>query len=498
MVNTNRSNWAYLIAALAGSYFLFAPYRLYFLNDDLLHLGLSAKGEFFQRNSFRPAHELLLYLESKIWGVHPYGYHLVGWAIHVACCCCYYPFAIKWVALFEEENPAVPTLPHRQGNTALIASLLFSVYAFHSESLLWLLGSGASLAGLFFLMACLAYFQRRVHWLWFAASMLCFQAGLFTYEAIWCAPLVFFCISWQDSRKDPIRKFSKEYPYLIIMLLAFGLNLVFRTRVLGELAGSYGASEIFGAPLKKLVYNVFCLLARSIAPPFASTFWFLLGTFVSFVLLGILIFLGIRFNKNKMLHLATAFCFLGSLLPVLPLGISTHSRESERFLYLPSIFFTLALVHAIRTIVKGTLNRAVILFIVISIHVWFSLINARDYTVAGSIAKIVNDHGSSVNKGTTDQNWPIRLPVQFNGIPIYRTGYPEALYYLSGMGKTPTIDTGAIELIPKRKYYLHPFKRDFGFQLVKNTAESNKKITLEFNAEFFTGNVWQNPKQSVK
>ena len=442
----------------------------------MTHLPLSSKGVLFQHNSFRPIHDLLLITEYKLWGLNALGYHLVEWLIHVGCSVLVYKFSynlLKGYGKYEEKGLEI---------IALFTASLFSVYAFHSESVLWILGSGASLATIFFLLSVITYLKRNDGVIHFIASLIFFQIGLFTYEAIWVAPIFISLLSYEGVRKG-LTKRKKEWLYVSFYWFSFLGNLVIRKVIIGELAGTYGASKVFDFNLKHLLYNGVCFFTRSFVPPSLSTSVFA-GSMVALVVI-----LFIVFRKLLLLKMLDSFLlilvisFLCSLLPVVNLGISTHSRESERFLYLPSVFLCLLIIIIVTRILSH--SKMLLCFAgLVLYNIYFTYTNARDYGVAGSISKAFYNHFESYHGNDT-----ILLkgfPRQFNGLPLFRSGFKEGLssFYSIDTSRVLVADEEEMKVTPAYNKALT--KRSFEFYFKEVKVGSKKELSLLFDSTYFS------------
>ncbi|MFP5040731.1 hypothetical protein [Parasediminibacterium sp. JCM 36343] len=457
--------------------FIYNPFALYFLNDDMVHLPLSSQGVMFQHHSFRPVHDLLLCVEYKWWGINALGYHLIQWGIHAACSLLIYPFAF---ALFSQYSNLVYK---RIVLASLFSAALFSVYAFHSESVLWLLGSGASLATVFFLLSAVTYIKRREGLLYFILSLLCFQIGLFTYEAIWAAPLFVFLLSWA-SVNNKTTQWKKEWVYSAIYFASFFANLVLRKIILGELGGSYGDDQLFVCNIKKLTYNGLCLFTRSFVPPSISA-----PVFMGCLALAIIVL----FVVCRKIYLLKSFdsllgilfiSFCCALLPVITLGISTHSRESERFLYLPSVFLCMLMVYSLLKMALSPLKLSVYLVGLLLYNSYFTYTNARDYGVAGSISKTFYAHFAS-EKGNKDTIILTNFPRQFRGLPLFRVGFKEGIAWLYQIDTSKIYIPAEQEIQAKPAYSFALAKKDFRFNVAENKLANKKELTLVFDSSYF-------------
>ena len=456
--------------------FIYNPFALYFLNDDMIHLPLSSKGVLFQHNSFRPIHDLLLITEYKLWGLNALAYHLVEWGIHVVCSVLVYLFSyrvLKTYGKYEEKSLVI---------IALFTASLFSVYAFHSESVLWILGSGASLATIFFLLSVIVYIKRKDGIIHFIASLLFFQIGLFTYEAIWVAPVFILLLSYESIRIGTTQ-WKKERLYISLYWLSFLGNLLLRKIFIGELAGTYGSERVFDFNLKHLLYNGVCFFTRSFVPPSQSTSVFA-GSMVALVILLFIVFRKVFVSKKlDSFLLILIISFLCSLLPVVNLGISTHSRESERFLYLPSVFLCLLIILVLTRILSY--SKMLLCFGgLVLYNTYFTYINARDYGVASSISKAFYNHferdqgnDTIILKG---------FPRQFNGLPLFRSGFKEGLSSFYNIDTCRILVADEEEMKTTSIYNKELTKRNFEFYFKENKVGLKKELKLVYNSTYFS------------
>ena len=463
----------FFFSFLIVSYIIYNPTALYFLNDDMTHLPLSSRGILFQRHSFRPIHDLLLMTEYKLWRLNAVGYHLVEWLIHIVCSVLVYLFAYNLLVGFSKLKDKGLVV------ASLLSAALFSVYAFHSESVLWLLGSGASLATLFFLLSAITYMKRKEGVVYFVCSLLFFQIGLFTYEAIWAAPFFIGLLSW-SSVKQKLSTWGKEWVYPSLYFISFLINILLRRIILGEIGGSYGDDQLFNFNIKHLLYNGVCLFARSFVPPSLSSSFFMGGV----VLLAIILFFVFRkvfaLKTFDSVSMILTVSFLCSLLPVLTLGISTHSRESERFLYLPSVFLCILIVYILISILTTQRILACILVLMVY-NIYFTYTNARDYKVAGDISK---GFYSQFKKEKEDDTIIIRkFPRQFNGLPLFRSGFKEGLAWMYKMDTSKVLIPDEEEMKTTSLYNKALMKRDFQFYFSED--KTKKEVTLVFDTTYF-------------
>ena len=161
----------FFISCLVFTLFIYFPTGLYFLSDDLIHIPLSDKGEFFQRNSLRPVNNIFLSVDIFLWGKNAWGFHLMSLLVHLLCPVCLFWLTHLLLIHYKIADAA------KAKQVSFLATGLFLIYAFHSEAVLWILGSGAALCTLFFLLSIGCYLRKEKSFYFFLASLFFFQTG---------------------------------------------------------------------------------------------------------------------------------------------------------------------------------------------------------------------------------------------------------------------------------------------------------------------------------
>jgi tetratricopeptide (TPR) repeat protein len=97
---------------------------------------------------YRPVTTVSLLLDSEVWGLRPFGFHLTSILWHGACA----------VALYLLVRRLLPSSPF----VALASGLLFGLHPIHTQSVVWIAGRTDVLATAFLLAATIAYVDFRV------------------------------------------------------------------------------------------------------------------------------------------------------------------------------------------------------------------------------------------------------------------------------------------------------------------------------------------------
>ncbi len=421
MVSGKNQNLWYLIIfsiAITFGFWLYNPFPLYFLNDDLIHIPLSSKGILFQRNSFRPLGDLSLYIDYLLWQKNAFGYHITNLFLHV----------INTVLVFFLSNQLFKKYGGSKNNLeSTAAAVLFFIYAFHSESVFWIIGRSASLGALFCIPAIVFYLKRDENIVYFILSLLFFIAGLFAYESSWIFPLIASCISIIDIRKFK-RTRKTEILFISIISVLFISHLILKKQFLGKFAGEYEATAFLNFNIIRLASNMCKLFIRCFVPPITNPIYFLFSGAVLFLMFLFIFFL-LRKRIRTLAVTYIAFMFLIiSLLPYLSLGINTHTVEGERFQYLPSVFASLLLVQLIFVITSNKMYQLILVSSIFSYHIIHLKFANRYYATASSITKKTFEQINQL-KGKK-RLFIDSLPIEYNGALIFRSGFDEGVEWL--------------------------------------------------------------------
>lgn len=392
------------------------PSNYYFLNDDFVHIPQAAELNFMNDSSFiRPISNFSLWIDYMIWGKDAYGYHLTNLIIHFVNVILVF-FTSKF--LFRYFNNDKNSLLKSLGSCTL-----FLVYAFHSESIFWILGRGSSLNTLFFLCSFLFFLKSQKSNLYFTLSLIFFSFGLFTYELIWVLPIIVTLLYSFQKNKTRLE-------FVITIWILFILFLLFKFFLLNQGVEAYELGAIKNLNLKALFYNYNTLLARSFLPPFESSTVFLL---FYLTLISVLFFAVFKLRNNHLI-LFSFFGIIISLLPAITLGIDTHDTESERFIYLATFFVIIFIVEVFSKMQIAFFRGGIILLILI--HCILLQNAASSYKFSGEVSrKSLECIGEGNQKITA-----INLPMQYKGALIFRKGFGEAVeWILNGNKDSVTI-----------------------------------------------------------
>lgn len=324
----------------------------------------SFQSESIVSNYYRPMMHLIYLVTFYIFGLKPFGFHLVNIFFHSGVSVLVFLVASRLLSsrqlsAISDNPPLSPLVP------PFIAALLFATHPIHTEAVTWVAGLPDLSYTLFFLLSLYLYIityppvfphdpllpkrSRLVYWL----SVLSFAVATFCKEPALMLPFLLMAYDWVFARMNTrytlhsTRFFLKRYlPYFAIAAIYLGLRFHalkgFSPQRPHTVLTAYGyivnVFALFVQYLKDLIFplnlNAFHVFhpITSITQPAAILFFTLTAIFMVMTL--------IAFRKKSKL----SFALLAMALPLLPALYIPALGENvfaERYLYLPSFGFTL-------------------------------------------------------------------------------------------------------------------------------------------------------------
>lgn len=357
---------------------------------------------------FRPFQAGLLILEYRAFQDRAWGFHLVSVLLHVS--------VTYLVYLVVKEITARQLL-------AIISAGLFAVHPVHAEPVAWISAQPESLFALFSLLAFYSYlkYARTRH-----VSQLVFVFGLY-FSALLCKEtamvLPVVIITWEllCGRGSLWEKLRSRLTvvmggmfvvttalYLLIRYRATGFLIIHNTNSLGTV--------IRTAPKVVLSYLRLLLLPMDYSihhfTPAPATF-----TSSDFLLPMIVLLAGtiaIVTTGSRTLKFAAAWFALWLLPPLAALGTLLPNAVQERYLYLPSVGFCLALALGIEWLlgsaVLGPVLRIAATAVVVVVLALFGLVHIKQNRVWRDNLTVFQ-HNVAVNPNSPPSH--VSLAVQY-------------------------------------------------------------------------------------
>jgi tetratricopeptide (TPR) repeat protein len=301
-------------------------------------------------NYYRPMMHLIYMLNYHLFGLAPWGFHLVNILFH----------AFNSVLVFllirlladrqavspgsEQERISASTLLY----SPFIAAILFATHPIHTEAVTWVAGV-PELSFTFFCLLSFYFYIRAAEALTgaYIFSVISFFLAVFCKEtALTLLPLLFIYDCAFGRSKEYLSYLKKYIPYISVGIV----YLILRFHALGGLAPDTRHAELssyqniinvfplFGQYIEKLLLPL-KLKAFYVLHPITSIFEprGLLSLIMTSVYI-VLVF--IMWRKSRVVFLGL-MVFLIPLLPVLYIPGLGENTFTERYLYLPSLGFAI-------------------------------------------------------------------------------------------------------------------------------------------------------------
>jgi len=341
--------------------------------------------------TYRPLTTLSFALNYAVYGLEPYGYHLVNIIIHSIN-----SLLIYWITRHYSQSKLL----------AIFTTLLFSVHPVHSEAVAPVYGRAELLAAMFLLIAWVYYIKSSenkyyyfISLLNYFLSLLCKESGIVFFGILL---LVQFCTktSWKTRLFPELKTWGYVFvtvPYLIIRTLVTG---AFGVPKGGQLLGAesfltrlYTMSLGYVQYFKMLVYPVTLFIDYDYGViPTVKTLN--LSVSLSLILILLVIIIGFwQSGKNPIIGFAILFFFVTTSI-VSNVFISTGFLIAERAIYLAVLSICLIIAAIFYQLYqlgwqKLALSGFIIVLSLLSIRAYFHNIDFRDnFTFFTTIVKL--------------------------------------------------------------------------------------------------------------
>jgi hypothetical protein len=384
-----------------------------FLTDDYASLyRISVEKRVLYRDILRPLIDISFYLNYRISGLHPEGYYLFNMSVHAlsAFMTCKVAMGIR---LFEDR---------RQDVWAWVAGLLFLVYPFHNESIVWLSGRLSSMAALCGLLA--IYCSQRGKWpLNFLLSALFLVVGLFAYESIIMIPLIIMVLNWPSySNKKMLLRDGCAWAGVGVFCL------LLRYMIAGTLLPNYGEGVLRTGVGNGYLTRIFKAAGRCFLPPMEASGRM---TLIFLSLCAVLAVLHVYIWKRRKdwqgflsPYTRVVICWILAMAPPVAFGVSTRTSEGDRLLYFPSCFLCMALSGLLLLLVRDRKWQLLLIVAFIAGSVLFINGNNQRWVRASQVAHGILD---TLKKEPAGRVFLVNAPDEWEGAFIYRNNLEHAL-----------------------------------------------------------------------
>ncbi len=407
-----------------------------FVSDDFVLINRTANEGFYaswggEANStfFRPLTTLTYLLDFSLWGNNPVAYHATNLFWH------FFVGLIVFYLLYFMAQELSLKKPHL---FSLLSAILFLSLASHSESVTWVSGRTDVIATSFSIGSLFLFFRqlRKPSKLFSLLALFSFSIGLFAKESIiitpllWCALLLY---KLPEDKKTLIRNLKLVGFSLIIAILYLTFRFFFNNSLTSGM--QYGG--YFNLSLVDVLENLTRYLFRVYVPPLsydlretilANPIIIPVSILAFFLPLSVLVYKKASRKQIRFLVLMAGL-FLLSLIPVLGMKVSLFDSQSERFLYLPSIFasgfFTVLTISLLK---EGKLAIMVLICFIVFQGIFLHKSN-RNWVEAGRLCSEISE---IISEYDSDSIYIEAIPDSFNGAYVFRNGLNEAVELLTG------------------------------------------------------------------
>ena len=309
------------------------------------------------------------WLEHKLWGFDPTGYHVVNVLLHLA------NTLLLWRLV---RRLAVPG--------AWVAAAVFAVHPLHVESVAWVIERKDVLSGLFYLAAVLAWmrFVEQPRRGWYVCSLVLYAAGLLSKSIVVTLPVALLIWHWRQQGRVPSTDLLRLVPFGVVGLVitvgdlsfyrsetttSFDYSLTERALIAARALWFYAGKLLWPSSLA-VIYPLWDI---RVSDPLA---W---GYLIAALSLAVALW-GFRYQVGRGL-LAGALFFAVTLSPVLGFvdySYMKYAFVADRFQYLAGIGIIAVVIgaasHGVRRLPdlwqKGAWVVAAVVIVVLGMLTW--------------------------------------------------------------------------------------------------------------------------------
>lgn len=320
---------------------------------------------------YRPIMHVMFMAEYHLFNLNPYGYHVVNFSIHFLNSSLFFIFLLL---LFGKKlnNNIGEKISTEKYTLSFISALIFSLHPINSETVYWISAIPELTFSFFFILSLCFYIFSDKNKILLFASLISFFLSLLCKETAITLPLFLLVYNFliffkQEKRlsKRAIESFRNILPFILIALIyLLARILILETDPIIE---NYNRLATIIITLVSAVIIYIKNIIEIAVPINLSIFHsYELNNFTilytAFIVALILVYSHLTFKKILKLKIDNVFIF-GVLLFSIPLIPATNINFvnkfvlSERYLYLPSMGFSLIISFLISSFLNKFVHR---------------------------------------------------------------------------------------------------------------------------------------------
>jgi len=405
-----RGFFVFFIFLIAGLLLFLPIIDKGFASDDFLVLHrIVYEKVFFIPGFFRPLSDLSLYTSYLMGGFNPVYYNIFNITIHAGCA-----FLLYRICLLK-NFPA----PGNRLAFAWLSSILFLIYPFHNEAVIWAIGRGIVLSGFFGLLSLLVALSAPGGYRNYLLSCFLYFISLCGYETSLLLPVIVLLLLYKHISSRKLLFILTAYS------LTLALNLVIRLKMAGTISGDYG-SRVFSSGVINIIIKFSKATGRLLLPPSAHAV--LLGICFA-LLIAAIIAAGVVVVRQRRTQLQgymllIGIAFISIVVPAL-FGVSTKTYEGDRVFYFTSFFLGAWLAYLIM-LLKNNRMRWYSSIAVAGYFLFFFYRSILTWEKSGVIANSIISAVRHIPH-REGKLYLVNLPEEYNGAPVFRNGFTQAL-----------------------------------------------------------------------